>query len=1248
MTKRMKAFRILTALVFVVVALASLTPQPILALSSSIIIAEVYGGGSAAGSSLPDYLVLFNMSSEAQSMNNWKLYGIQGSGLGDNNPPVIISGTIAARDHFLIQLTEGNFPESSFPSPDLKISLGLRPDSLAVRLTDANGLEIDKAGFGIAQGTSAPKFGLLYETESGPHLSESLSGRRNDPCVDTDNNKNDFSAVTPDPLHADTIFTCAAPPDPAPAITGFSFDPVETVKLPVGAGITVSFSESVSFPPSADQKPFFFCNGDAQSQERSASLLALPVEDPVPPESRWLITPVAALPYATDCTLNIPAASLSDSAGNHLAQDGSFSFTTQSQPPPAASITEISVQGGSAWAQRDASLNVSFSTTLTPPEAWFSLSCNQIAIPATFSPVTEAQSFNIQPGVLFEYGANCALTIQRTTFDPALDRDYSFNFTVRSHDDPAPTLLSSLPAHNASNVNLSLPIRLNFSEPVTIDMQYAVLDCGSGMIGMERSTDPSNPNTLLLTPEHALPAASACTLSVPNTAISDNDLLDPPDNPSEGINLSFTTAAQSCLPATHTIMQVQGTGAETPYLDQTVTVQGVVTALFPDLKGFAIQDPVGDANPASSDGIFVYIYQGLPADIAVGDQLSVTALALEYLGQTQLSSKKGSPDVQVVNCGATGLTFSPIPLSLPFDSYDPEPYEGMLVSFAQPLVITEHHNYQRYGYISLSSRRYFTPTAIYTPGPQVIAAQQAQLRDILFLDDASSAQNPRQLRHPDGAAFSLEHRFRGGDEVIGVTGLLDQYQSTYRIQPTAGAQYQERNPRPPAPQLINGELRIASLNVLNYFTTLDQGSDICGPDGLQECRGADNLNELERQRDKLVAAIKGMQADVIGLIEIENDRPGQPADYAVDSLVAAINAQPGYGNYAYVPTGAIGNDVIKVALIYNTDKLTLEGSPAIISAVGFDASLNRPALAQSFKDKGSDQIFTVAVNHLKSKSSACENDPDLGDGAGNCNLTRTSAAAALVKWLSNDPTGTGSDMFLILGDLNAYAQEDPIYAIRRGPDGLLYTDDDFINIIERFQGPDAYSYSYDGAISYLDHGLANRKLASYILDAGYWHINADEPSVLDYDTSYKPAEVDALYEPNAYRSSDHDPILISLLLNYPPQAKNDFYRTDMNLTLRVAMPDGVLWNDRDVNIYDHLTVSLVNGPRHGSLELKADGSFVYKPELNWSGDDSFVYRIHDAPGLRANGSQTATVTIRVFHSNIPAPWQQLYLPVIRR
>ena len=163
-----------------------------------------------------------------------------------------------------------------------------------------------------------------------------------------------------------------------------------------------------------------------------------------------------------------------------------------------------------------------------------------------------------------------------------------------------------------------------------------------------------------------------------------------------------------------------------------------------------------------------------------------------------------------------------------------------------------------------------------------------------------------------------------------------------------------------------------------------------------------------------------MDADVIGLLEIENNID----DAALADLVNGLNVALGAGTYDYIHTGAIGTDAIKVALIYKPASVSLVGDYAILdSSVDprFIDTKNRPALAQTFMDNTTGGIFTVAVNHLKSKGSDCNDvgDPDLGDGAGNCNVTRTLAAQALVDWLATDPTDSGDSDFLIIGDLNA-------------------------------------------------------------------------------------------------------------------------------------------------------------------------------------------------------------------------------------
>ncbi len=471
---------------------------------------------------------------------------------------------------------------------------------------------------------------------------------------------------------------------------------------------------------------------------------------------------------------------------------------------------------------------------------------------------------------------------------------------------------------------------------------------------------------------------------------------------------------------------------------------------------------------------------------------------------------------------------------------EPERYEGMYVRLPQSLVISEYFNYDRFGEIVIAlpldgETRPFTGTAIDEPGMPANARTLANSLRRITLDDATSAQNPAVLRHPNGEPFSLTNRFRGGDTVQNTVGVLGYDFSLYRIFPTGPADYTAANPRPAAPEPVGGTVRLAAMNTLNFFVTADYptGNPLdnkCGPLNNVECRGwdSDQVDEFTRQRDKLLTALSGLDADVIGLNEMENSTGVEP----LESIVSGL---PGY---AYINTGTIGTDAIKVGLIYRSAVVTPVGSYQILdSSVDprFIDTKSRPALAQTFEVNATGARFSVVVNHLKSKGSDCNDvgDPDLGDGQGNCSQTRRAAGEALVDWIATDPTGSGDIDYIIMGDLNSYAREDTITVIKAGSDDVAGTGDDFTNLIAYYQGTYAYSYTFDGQAGYLDYAMANASLLAQITGAADWHINSDEPDVLDYDTTFKPPEQDALYEPNAYRTSDHDPVVVGLdLLHY--------------------------------------------------------------------------------------------------------------------
>ena len=653
---------------------------------------------------------------------------------------------------------------------------------------------------------------------------------------------------------------------------------------------------------------------------------------------------------------------------------------------------------------------------------------------------------------------------------------------------------------------------ITFTEEVNVSGSWFTLSCS--LSGDHSATVSGGPTAFSLDPDTDFVDGDVCSLTVLASQVTDQDNNDPPDNMTVNFAASYSTG-DICLAPYTPIYQIQGSGSSA-VITGTVTTKGVVVGDFEGsaaASGFYIQDLTGDGDAATSDGIFVMTGT---ADLAsVGDVVRVAGYARERYNQTTLNGSNSDlsavPAANVINCGG-GSSVTATDVYLPFaDATYPERFEGMLVRFPQSLVISEYFNYDQYGEIVMalpldSDSRPFTGTAIDEPGAPANARTLANSLSRITLDDAQSASNPSLLRHPNGLPFSLSNRFRGGDLVTNATGVLGYDFSLYRLVPTTGADYAAVNPRPTSPEEVGGTVKVAAMNTLNFFLTLDYPSgnaldNKCGPSQNVECRGADFDQPLEftRQRDKLLAALSGLNTDIIGLNELENTLGVDPLGDPVNGIVAGLNGLLGSGTYADIDTGVIGTDAIRVGMIYK---------PAVVMPVGvfkilttaedprFLDSKNRPTLVQTFEVNATGARFTVAVNHLKSKGSDCGTiDPDLGDGQGNCNGTRTLAAQALVDWLATDPTGSGDPDFIIMGDLNSYAQEDPVDAIKAGPDDTAGTSDDYTNLIAFFQGLYAYSYTFDGQAGYLDHALASSSLVAQVTGTADWHINSDEPDV---------------------------------------------------------------------------------------------------------------------------------------------------------
>lgn len=654
--------------------------------------------------------------------------------------------------------------------------------------------------------------------------------------------------------------------------------------------------------------------------------------------------------------------------------------------------------------------------------------------------------------------------------------------------------------------------------------------------------DPMNVGTVQLTNEFATIVTALPTSGAALTLALSAEV----DGGSEAIafrNIVVSSTAPPAPPTDVHIHDIQGSGSAAPDVGQIVSVEAIVVGDYQDvdqLQGFFLQeeDVDIDADPTTSEGIFVFC-DACAVDVNEGDRVEVTGEIEERFGMTQLDAAAGGVDIAAVSSGLP----TPAQISLPVvgdvDTFY-EQFEGMLVEFTDTLVVSEYFQLARFGQIVLyPGARPFQYTQ--TDDTPTMAEYQAHLADLaahrVILDDDNNDQNSPlpagTIFHPQPGGFGVGAQgvdfFRGGDELTSLIGVLHwswagaSGTDAWRIRPidAAPAAFAATNARPAAAPDVGGSLTVAAFNVLSYFSTIDAGAGICGPLADQGCRGADSADELTRQTDKLAAAITAMDADIVGLVELENNASG-----SLDAIVAAL---PGYD---YVNAGTIGADAIKVGLIHRTATVTPLGAHAILDDSvdpTFVQTENRPVLAQAYTEIATGEVLTVAVNHLKSKGSDCDalGDPNLNDGQGNCNLTRTAAATALATWLAADPTGSGSPDNLIIGDLNAYAGEDPITALRNAG---------YVDVVAQ-GGVSDHSFVFDGQLGTLDYAMASPSIVAKVTGAASWAINADEVNVFDYnDTIVDASEAsfeakpsgNPLYAPDVFRSSDHDPVLVGL------------------------------------------------------------------------------------------------------------------------
>lgn len=939
---------------------------------------------------------------------------------------------------------------------------------------------------------AAPGAFTLECSRSGAHSVTASGGPQNytlNPLIDFEPGETCSAVVlaaqvvdldgTPDYMLADYAWTFSTV-DTAPSVNVTT--PADgAVDVPASTNIAVNFSEPVTAPAQAftincltTGVQVFSLSGSGQA---------------------YILDPTAGLPAGDTCSITVAAAQVSDLdlTPQPMDADYTFSFTTIPDNPDVVDtppeVVAVTPANGTTGVAVDTLLSITFSEDVATQTGAFVLDCTTsgaVALAITGGP----QDFTLDPETDLTHNETCTATVQAAQIydvdyveQNPMTTDFVWNFQIVAADPtvtpPAVTAVS--PPDQAQTVALDTTITVTFNEDVAVSGTWYTITCTSS--STVTAAVSGGPRLFTLTPSADLMYGETCTVTILAAQVSDVDT--PPSALAADYVWQFATLPEptpDCQQPFTPIYTIQGEGAATP-LSGEVTTQGVITGVFPD--GVYIQDAAGDANPLTSDGLFI----NLTAALSPGQVVRVTGTVSEQYGQTRLDSPS------IIDCGTTG-TVTPVPLTLPFTNRALlEQYEGMLVTLPQTLTVTGSYTLGRFGELMLSSGgRLFQPTQITAPGTDAADQAAANALNMLLLDDGSSATNPTPPPY-----LPVEGTRRVGDTVQGITGVLAYNFGDYRVYPTEAPVFIGANVRPVQPPVVGGTLRVASLNAQNYFN----GPDFPTP------RGATTPDAFALQRAKLAVAITALDADIIGLMEIEND------GYGVESaLQDLVNALPGYA--FIVPDVPTGSDAITVALIYRTTTVTPVGDAAVTNAPPFD--LRRPPLAQSFRQNATDEVLTIAVNHWKSKSCADASgaNADQGDGQGCWNAERVQAAQTLLNWLATDPTQSGDPDVLVIGDLNAYAQEDPITTLQAAG---------YTNLLALYQT--SYSYVFDGASGTLDYALSSPALLPQVTGVAAWHINADEPPLFAYDGTLPDASF--------YRASDHDPLLIGLNLTTDDQ-----------------------------------------------------------------------------------------------------------------
>ena len=657
---------------------------------------------------------------------------------------------------------------------------------------------------------------------------------------------------------------------------------------------------------------------------------------------------------------------------------------------------------------------------------------------------------------------------------------------------------------------------------------------------------------------------------------------DPSEDPTSGNETQASTPTPSVEASAHVRqtravsalvsipdIQTTGDGDDSQLINQTVETKGVVTAAYPKgenanlkgLEGFTIQTPgtggTWDPSRTASDGLFVFMGKSSATTPSIGECVVVKGKVAEYSGVKNATAATQSLTQllpQTITPANDCDPVKPTELSGVPTQDQMEALESMLVLPKDTWTITDNYKTNRYGTLSLTpgTEVLRTATDVVAPGAAAQAYEAENAAKTIDLDDASTTDltNFKQNGHKERYAYLANGApARVGYHVTFTKPVvLESRFGSFVFEPTQmTAGNPDRSPvtitgeRPAAPT-VSGDTKVATFNVLNYFSDLGENEPGCKgyedrdhkyvTDKNCKLRGAWSSQAFANQQTKIVQAINTIDADVVALEEIENpvaSGVSSDRDGALKSLVNALNAAAGSEVWAYVPspsTVPANEDVIRIAFIYKKATITPVGDSVIYDDPAY-TGLARQPLAQEFKPitdaNHEGKNFVVIANHFKSKGSAPKNlsgaeaaaNTDNGDGQGNSNGVRVKQARALATFAQRF-NGTPT---LLVGDFNAYTKEDPLKVL---------TDAGWAHE----SGHGDSSYVYGGRSGSMDHVFANSVAHPLITEVKSWAVNAQESIAFEYSRANYNAYL-AFEADNPYRASDHNPEIIGLNLITP-------------------------------------------------------------------------------------------------------------------